>query len=150
MINKKYGLVCVKAEDYLADIPEKNLAEIEAFKVRDEDRVFTFQTVSKWYENTHNFQTREELTNYLKSHYRISSLPDVGIHINDYIEPLYISCPPQDARIEKGYSVREDGFVLKDPVEDPIVLQPVKGGFLIVTKWGLEGSDPALVNETMN
>ena len=35
-------------------------------------------------------------------------------------------------------------------IEIPIVLHWVKEGFLIVSKWGLEGNDPALVNEISN
>jgi regulator of replication initiation timing len=35
-------------------------------------------------------------------------------------------------------------------IDDPIVLQPVRGGCLIVDKWGPEASDPALVNEINN
>lgn len=35
-------------------------------------------------------------------------------------------------------------------VPDPVVLQPVKGGFLIVCAWGEEASDEIVVNEKMN
>lgn len=36
------------------------------------------------------------------------------------------------------------------PVPDPIVLQPVKYGFLILTAWGDEASDPIVVNNINN
>ena len=36
------------------------------------------------------------------------------------------------------------------PVPDPVVLKEVKGGFLIVTAWGDEASDPNVVNEINN
>jgi hypothetical protein len=40
-INKKYNLVCVTADCYLMDIPEKNLQEIENFKIKNnKDLVF--------------------------------------------------------------------------------------------------------------
>jgi hypothetical protein len=35
-------------------------------------------------------------------------------------------------------------------VPDPVVLQPVKGGYLIVTAWGDEASDPLVLNEQLN
>jgi len=33
---------------------------------------------------------------------------------------------------------------------DPVVLQPVKGGYLIVTAWGDESKDELVVNEKLN
>ena len=36
------------------------------------------------------------------------------------------------------------------PAPDPVVLQPVNGGYLIVSKWGDEASDKDLVNEIDN
>jgi hypothetical protein len=44
----------------------------------------------------------------------------------------------------------EDGYRLEYNLPDPIVLQPVNGGYLIVSKWGLEGEDAELTNEKMN
>jgi hypothetical protein len=43
--------------------------------------------------------------------------------------------------------VKKDGYKLE---YDPIVLQPVKGGYLVVTKWGLEASDEIVTNPTSN
>lgn len=44
---------------------------------------------------------------------------------------------------------------LKEPqkeilTDDPIVLQPVEYGFLIVTSWGLESNDNLIINPTLN
>ena len=36
------------------------------------------------------------------------------------------------------------------PVDDPIVLQPVPGGYLVVTKWGLEATIPEIQNPKTN
>jgi len=33
---------------------------------------------------------------------------------------------------------------------DPVVLQPVKGGYLIITAWGDEASDELVVNQKFN
>lgn len=45
-----------------------------------------------------------------------------------------------------------EGYKLQRKIEipDPVVLQPVKGGYLIVTAWGDEASDPLVVNENFN
>lgn len=137
VINKKYGLICIEASQYIGDIPEKNLAEIEAFVVKDEDKVYQLLSWDKWGHSTLNFLSKEDAELYSRNAHKKE-------------EPLYISCPKADANIKDGYSAKEDGFVLKDPVEDPIVMQPVKGGFLIISKWGLEGQDASLVNEIMN
>ena len=138
-INNKYGLVCVTADCYKADIPEKNLQDIENFKAREEDKVYSVTETDVWNKSsfTKNFVPKEEI-----------NFKDNCIEAE--IEPFYISCPPHEAEIKRGYSTKSDTFVSKDPVEDPIVLQPVKGGFLIVTKWGLEAEDPMLQNETLN
>ena len=137
-INKKYGLVCVTADCYKMDIPEKNLREIEAFSLKKGDEVYCVELDTGKYNHTYNFQSKSDW--YIKD-------PDLVITE----EPFYISCPPSEAIIKNGYSVREDGFLLKDiEVKDPIVLKPVNGGFLIISKWGLEASDEIVINEKMN
>jgi hypothetical protein len=138
-INKKYGLVCVTADCYKMDIPEKNLREIEAFSLKEGDEVYCVSINSWKYSHALNFQVKGEYTIIDK---------DADIHVSE--EPFYISCPPSEAIIKNGYSVREDGFILKDEIKDPIVMKPVNGGFLIVSKWGLEASDEIVVNERMN
>jgi len=35
-------------------------------------------------------------------------------------------------------------------VPDPVVLQPVKDGYLIVTSWGGESEDPIIINPKNN
>jgi hypothetical protein len=137
-INKKYGLVCVTADCYKMDIPEKNLSEIEAFSLKEGDEVYNVY-ISNWkFTQTYNFQPKGTWSG-----------RDVDISVTE--EPFYISCPPSEAIIKNGYSVREDGFILKDKeIKDPIVMKPVNGGFLIVSKWGLEASDEIVINERMN
>lgn len=141
-INKKYGLTCVTADCYLMNIPEKNLSEIENFKFDDVDAVYAITVENDKGSFTEHFQASRKLVN--ERWYKETKEK----------EPFYISCPPHEAKIKNGYHMGENGFMQKtaivNPVNDPIVLQPVKGGFLIVTKWGLEASDPMLTNEIMN
>ena len=137
-INKKYNLVCVTADCYLMDIPEKNLQEIENFKIKNNKDLVFEGVLDDWkYKETFNFLTKDECKE--KKLIRIKE------------ESLYISCPKSEVKINTGYSIREDGFALKDKeVKDPIVLKPVVGGFLIVTKWGLEASDELVINQNLN
>lgn len=137
-INKKYNLVCVTADCYLMDIPEKNLQEIENFKIKNNKDLVFQGVLDDWkYKETLNFLTEKEC--------RDKKLIEVKE------ESLYISCPKSEAKINSNYSIKEDGFVLKDKeVKDPIVLKPVVGGFLIVTKWGLEASDEITINQNLN
>lgn len=136
-INSKYNLVCVTADCYLMDIPEKNLIEIENFKIKDDNYLVYQAEIDDWkYSQTFNFLEKDELFNH---------------YTNVKEEPFYISCPKNEADIKDGYIVKEDGFVLKDKeIKDPIVLKPVKGGFLIVTKWGLEAEDNLTINQNFN
>lgn len=141
-INKKYGLVCVPVAWYNADVPEKNLREIENFQVKEEDRSFQF-TYSNWkggFQRNHLTQ-QEFLENEKVFKEGFSGGP----------EGLYISCPESEADIPSnmGYYYDKQGFVQRK-IEDPIVLQPVIGGFLIVSKWGLEAQDPDLINIKLN
>lgn len=137
-INKKYNLVCVTSDCYIGDIPEKNLEEIENFKIKNKkDLLYQVTLNHNKYIETFNFIEYEESLN--------------EIYTDRKEEPFYISCPQSETIVRRGYSVREDGFILKDKeIKDPIVLKPVVGGFLIITKWGLEGNDKSLTNETLN
>lgn len=102
-IAKKYDLVLGDTSDYMGFIPEKNLAEIEKFKINEEDKRLDNSTIGK----------------------------------------LKIVAPVKDFDM-RGKMVR--GRI----IEDPIVLQEVRYGFLIVTKWGNEASDPIVQNPIEN
>jgi len=61
-----------------------------------------------------------------------------------------ICAPVKDMDIS-GLELLE-GYKLQRKIEipDPVILQPVKGGYLIVTAWGDEASDPIVVNQNFN
>lgn len=46
--------------------------------------------------------------------------------------------------------VDEPDFTINHVIQDPIVSQPVRGGYLIVSAWGDEASDPDVVNQLFN
>lgn len=58
-----------------------------------------------------------------------------------------IAAPPQDFEVNTMIGDHMQGAKL---VHDPIVLYPVRRGFLIISKWGLEASDEAVINEQHN
>lgn len=176
---EKYGLVFGDSCDYVGDIPEKNITEIENFKLRKED--FSPKSHSfSWLSGVEYWQRQM-----LESMAMPSRLNDSGTlgfvyskprrsgngYLEDYIsgidpfgkmelgstsadkkedtveteKPAFKICAPKSEFKTMGMIVT-DGYILRDP----IVLQPVKGGYLIVSKWGLEASDEALVNEIEN
>ena len=44
----------------------------------------------------------------------------------------------------------KDGHILKIEIKDPVVLQPVNDGYLILSSWGLEASDELISNPINN
>lgn len=157
-ICEKYGLVFGDAQYYRGDVPEKNVKEMEVFSLRKED----IRTESSWEEMiTRGFRNSME---------RVISHGPFGqaiiIRDNDTVfgidygfgdeprrkqkktKPAFKICAP-----ESDFDMtmlRSVGHRLELNVPDPIVLQPVNGGYLIVTKWGLEASDELVVNEKQN
>ncbi len=63
------------------------------------------------------------------------------------LEPLKI-CAPLSQMEMTGYKLF--GIHIVKEVPDPIVLQPVNGGYLIVCAWGNEASDELVVNSINN
>jgi hypothetical protein len=69
-------------------------------------------------------------------------------------EALSICAPEKDFnfenKVKNGFQVSELFKVTYSVAPDPGVLKKVRGGYLIVTVWGDEASDPILVNEINN
>lgn len=203
-ICEKFGIVKGKVAWFIGEVPEKNLQEIENFKVKDEDSLWLRS--SRWtdlsvrgfippmflpevlvdynehYAHEMNLQAKASQDLAAKrakiggiggglgySRSLIGAMIDndmftvkLGDHSDSYSKaPLHIVAPITDFDttefdLEKtGYDLTqkvEDApkFDLNWLLEDPIVLQPVKGGYLIVSAWGDEASDPDVVNEIMN
>lgn len=185
-ICEKYGLLLGDAANYTGDVPEKNLCEIEAFKLRKEDYTEkqkgwgglwdTFATAyfsqnllgirrSKPRRSgvlaSYFDQVNGEMSGLPKSIGMITE-PSIGggwaIGYDPYGGPKkeekaketeqasFKICAPKQDFNTLGY-VEVDGYRL---VYDPVVLQPVKDGYLIVTAWGQEASDEIVVNQAQN
>lgn len=135
----KYGLVHGGVEYFIGSIPQKNAKEIINFKMRDEDG---YQFPCFW-------------------------KADSGVKIwgynnwnRDNFVPLYdetiksvfggrkrLSICATEKDFDMTY-LKKVGVNLQ--LKDPIVLQEVTGGYLIISKWGIEASDPLLTNEIDN
>lgn len=162
-ICKKYGLVLGDASMYKGTIPNVKLQEIERSKIDVEDKVVAF-VVNDDNEPIRGLIAKDFNTDYTKSclrsknYFYVSTDAEFRKHnnlfgmstyakINFDMACLKICAPIKEMIIPKGKQVKNHTIV---DVPDPIVLQPVKGGYLIVSKWGLEASDSSLTNEKLN
>ncbi len=170
-ISKKYGLLYGDSKNYLGDIPDKNLEEIEAFKLREEDyyeepksiweSLLSPLNMGSFYERYFygiNPAVTEPQTQGLIPTVTSDRVMSLGMSLlaeektkePKKAKPPFKICAPKKEFNTAGYEVK-DGFKL---VYDPIVIQPVKyktiEGGLIISKWGLEGKDEMLVNGINN
>lgn len=125
-ICKKYGLVCGEANLYKGTIPDKNIQEIANFSVLPEDVWYDYRAYG---------------------HRDVVNGKNIGNRESGSKKPFYICAPKKEMNME---GKKEVGSFLINDVPDPIVLHWLPDGYLIVSKWGLEGQDPDLVNEKMN
>ena len=152
-ICQKYGLVYGPVSKYTGFIPEVKLSEMEKFKFKKEDGELEFEFGSSWY-------SEQELktpwsafpgSKYLDDQEKYDESINAGKPMNDhcrYKDSEFLICAPLK---NMNISSREQIINYKIvPVPDPVVLKEVKGGFLIVTAWGDEASDPNVVNEIDN
>lgn len=182
-ICEKYGLLLGGVSNFIGEVPEKNLAEIEAFKVKKED----YRDTNSWGSGmdswaTSFLQTESRLfrsgIDPFSPTWGIDPATPMGFITSkprrwgtgsdlaqaystamwaDYRKkeaekslfhekPLFQICAPENEFNTQG--LKKVGHELVP--EDPIVLCPVTGGYLVVTKWGLEASDPSVRDERMN
>ena len=168
----KYNLVCGPVGRYKGFVPEKNLKEIESFQLNKNDAATCFREVNTgelfflgesdftetgkrycrnnaFYIVGHNevniYGSDPLLTDACLSRYSHRS----GLLVKPETNSLQICAPVKDMDLS-GMTI-EDGYkVQKIHIPDPVVLKPVKGGYLIVTAWGDEASDEDVVNQKMN
>lgn len=165
VIIKKYSLLLAKAGDYIAEIPEKNQQEIINFKVRRKDIRVPTEMEEGWsrsfmpsYYDLYGdrslincfdairaqesgdpiqyYKDLEKKKRQDKLAYERELLPG---------EDLLIIAPVK--KLDTRDRLVKDGVLIN---KDPIVLQPVVLGYLIVSSWGLEASDPLVVNSINN
>lgn len=133
-ICKKYNLLLTMASDYIAEIPEKNQKEIVSFRVIRKD----VRTPYEVYRNL--FITHHDIP-------RFTETKQYEDWQNEKLcgDKLLIVAPEHKLKTEGKI---KDGHILK--IKDPVVLQPVDKGYLIVSSWGLEAGDELVVNSINN
>ena len=170
----KYNLVCGDVDRFKGFVPEKNLKEIETFKLKDNEKnmlgLYKDNTFLTYVDNSSVFGTYglNQLETVGEVYYKGAGLivhrRDVKSNIAPGFEDvtytkirrvsssIFKICAPikdmdiSNLELEDGYRLKEK----KMEIPDPVVLQAVKGGFLVLTCWGDEASDPILVNENHN
>jgi hypothetical protein len=161
-ICKKYRLILGKIEWFNGFIPEKNLAEIENFKIDDE---YLYKC---YYQNEFGFNKKKIGFNDLSEEAKIRcrqgyKQSPLKWHFGYYFKVLmqgyenfyshkkrdmFIVAPKKQFNIPKGYKVNgKTNTIIKT---DPILLQKVSGGYLIITAWGNEASDQNVINSIKN
>lgn len=132
-IAEKYNLVLGPVTSYIGNVPEENLTEIENFLLdfnKKKDGAWGFK--DQWGEfSNRGFLTKEE-----GDHWG----PSVGMKPTPN-DRIMIVAPANefDSHDTFGHKMVKRGSVL---VQDPVVLMPCIGGYLIVTAWGPEAEDP--------
>lgn len=162
-ICKKYNLVCGPVASYKGFVPEKNLHQIEEFRSRGYPHFADIheKTIKIHLESMSSKKMVKEKYPDLvvpesKIYWGVPQVTDVERSWFDRYERIdnqsqRICAPAKDMELSGLKKVGKQWFSLtRVEVPDPVVLQPVKGGYLIVTAWGDEASDEDVVNPKMN
>lgn len=141
---KKYSLALGPIQFYIGQVPEKNISEMENFKISDDDRAY------QWISGRNETPGIQH-----------SSFHDKDGNSGDWLyhkcgdetlkKASFVIAAPLDHFKTNTY-VNSNGEVVE--LKDPIVMQPVMHNkecyYLIVTAWGPEAKDEAVVNQKMN
>ena len=175
-ICEKYGLVCGDISMYKGFVPEKKLVDIENFKLKDCDIPnILFEIISGHEGKLPRYHGDDlDLTELGKTYFKVGATGYItGIDGKPiYPKPLFtekciaeflgikfvevrvvdkktkkICASLKDMEIPSGKQVK--GYKIQD-IPDPVVLQPIKGGYLIVAAWGDEASDENVINQNQN
>ncbi len=145
----KYNLVCGDVSRFKGFVPEEKLIEIESFVLKENDFTqlfcfgFVFYTKEECVSLGYWDRNREEYESYENGTKKSSRFKQER-------QEFKICAPVKDMDLT-GLELVE-GYKLQRKIEipDPVVLQPVRGGYLIVASWGDEASDPLVVNANHN
>jgi len=152
-ICKKYNLIYGDVSRYVGDVPDKNLTDIENFKLEDTDELWIEEYMN------HMGMSRSSDLRYItateaeeKSRYDRMSMPST-VHYSYNKARMEIAAPLKDFNTE-GMEIENFKLNRKIEIPDPVVLYPVlykgKKHYLIITAWGEEASDELVVNQKFN
>lgn len=146
-ICKKYNIVLAPTNRFKGEVPAKNIEEMAAFKLKEEDKlVVQYNVTTRTGGGIMACNSAEQYFSRNEFHKKADEPVSDGYY--RYTVPEMMICAPlKDIQTYQGETI-VNGVLQHAPApKDPIVLQVVRGGFLIVTKWGLEASDPLVKNE---
>ncbi len=162
-ICEKYKLLCAPISRYKGFVPETKLQQIEKFYLKEGDKNgLTCTNVIFRFTSSDEIAIKNLKKKYPNNIFPISdsdaksrfpAIERVDIQKIDLIDnnALLICAPKKDMDL-KG--LKKLGAIFQSlttvTVPDPVVLQPVKGGFLILAAWGDEASDELVVNNKFN
>ena len=134
-ICKKYNLLLTMTLDYIAEIPEKSQKEIVAFRVKRKDTREPYEV----------YRGKMFIPPYFP---RFNDCKDNDeAYQNEKLKGKNLLIVAPEHKLKTKGKVKE-GHILK--IKDPIVLQPVQKGYLIVSSWGLEAGNELVVNSINN
>lgn len=177
-INKKYNLVCAPIAKFKGFVPVDKLDQIEKTTIHSYDKECNYIRLKNCWGTINNsnaflpFFLRRMAANIVhrefgmklisvdhKDLYWHNSGKDLFSAKGAYVERYQLIdrtsimiCAPKKQFDLKGLVKFGSMFnqVTSVTVPDPVVLQPVKGGYLILAAWGEEASDEIVVNQKMN
>jgi len=172
----KYGLVYAPVKNYIEFVPDKNLAEIEnaqsLMKVDLPQSEYMLKISSFWgdcpseikqiFKDAVKWTHGDIISDGLCRDYARSK--GYNGNYNHYVyhlkggeitklskEGLFICAPPSHFNTK---DLKKNGLGFFEfttiEIQDPIVFRYVRGGIQVITKWGLEASDEALINPINN
>lgn len=173
----KYSLVYAPVANYCKDVPEKNLKDIEiAQKLRDKDYPWDDFFIGNLRSGDSSVAAfckdlaipiryegaivngRADIQDLRRSLWKagykgfahISAWAEYDL-IRNSKDGLFIAAPQShfDTTNLKQNKLGFFAFTVKE-IKDPIVFRYVQGGIQVLTKWGVEGEDPALVVPKLN
>ena len=174
IICKKYGLVIGETDTFTGEIPNKNAQEIIAFakRFKEKDRRYNHYRDSVWMASAaisvRDYMT-ERIPNYIPYSDSTTGQSETLARIKmeqmemtrkyeeekkqrqeeKIADPTFMVVGTLDQFDMTGMKVDSQYRIVSDN-PDPVVLAQVKGGFLIVTKWGAEADIQEFHNEKEN
>jgi hypothetical protein len=145
IICDKYGLVLADVRYYNAEIPEKNQKEIVSFKIRNGDVRIPHEVGNGMMSFIRMARMEQRILRRKGDNRTLKEIQD-DLDAEKVNGKHLLIIAPQHKFIQTG--LEKDGHTLK--IKDPIVLQPVGYGYLIVSSWGLEAGDELVVNAINN
>jgi hypothetical protein len=167
----KYNLVCGDVTRFKGFVPNDKLEQIESFKLKPSEQGiyigdnFLPNAEVRKHKNYYHVYIKNDPTSKEFNKYAFQSDDGISFYADDNgifggiklnskgiykANNLQICAPIKDMDIS-GLELKE-GYKLERKIEipDPVVLQPVKGGYLILAAWGDEASDELVVNQKFN